>query len=326
MFRHFVYAIFVFVLFKCVVNASCGSASCPIDTYSTEITEKGMIRLDYSYEYIDQDQPMIGKNRASVGAIRGHHDEVSTLNETKRFGMDVGFSDRLSVQFLLPFVHREHQHIHHHMGSDFTDSWNFDGMGDLTMLARYAIVKGSNEQARISLIAGAVFPTGKEVALNAEGDNAEVGVLPGKGAYSAIAGVQVSRAFTGKTLNGQYASLPVFFSTTYQWNEEGIDEYRIGNTWLANAGMVYPVFAKLGVITQINSRVSREDHKGNTHEEVEKTGGTYVYVSPGLQLTLAKDLWLSTIVQIPVYQFVNSIQLTSKYNFLSSLSYRFSVL
>src|SRR4051812_33963934 len=110
------------------VFASCGSASCPIDVYTQEKTEKGVVRLDYSYEYIDQHQPRIGRDKADVGQISGHHDEVSTLSETKRLGVDVGVSSHWSVQAVLPSVHREHQHIHHHQGEDLLESWNFDGL------------------------------------------------------------------------------------------------------------------------------------------------------------------------------------------------------
>jgi hypothetical protein len=285
-----------------------------------------MLRLEYSYEYSDQHQPLVGRRRARVGEIRGHHDEVSTLSETKRLSLDAGLSNRLSLQVILPFVHREHQHIHHHMGADLAESWNFNGAGDLSVLARYAIRKGSDARARFSLIAGGVLPTGRDQAVNADGDAAEVGILPGKNAYSLILGAAISRSFTGKTANGLYGAWPVFFSSTYQWNRRGEENYRMGNTWQGNVGAVYPVFPAVGLITQINARISRKDDRGDTREEVQKTGSSVVCFSPGLQLTLAKNLWSSIIVQLPVYQRVNQIQLVSEYNVLSSVSYRFSVL
>jgi hypothetical protein len=294
--------------------------------YTTEHTEKGFIRLDYSYEYIDQNQPKIGRRNASVGEISGHHDEVFTLNEIQRVSMDAGLTDRLNVQVVLPFVHREHQHIHHHHGSDLIETWNFNGIGDLTLLSRYAVTKGSDKRARLSVIAGGVLPTGRDNAVNADGDEAEVGILPGKGAYSLILGGAVSKNLSARTLNGLYAKLPVFFSSTYQWNGQGEEDYKIGNTWLANIGATYPMLPKVGLMLQSNLRVSRRDDRGQTFEEVEKTGGTYVYVSPGIQLTLAENLWSYILVQIPVYQRVNEIQLTSDSNIIAGLSYRFSAL
>lgn len=299
--------------------ASCGSSSCPIDLSLAERTERGVIRLDYTQEYIDQSQPKMSRRNAAVGEIRGHHDEVFTINEIKKISLDAGLTDRLSLQLILPFVHREHYHVHHHHGSDEHEYWNLNGMGDLTVLSRYAFT-------HLSVIAGGVFPTGRDKALNDTGEEAEAGILPGKGTYSLILGGSLTKNFTAKTWNGLYAKLPVFFSSTYQWNGRSDHDYKIGNIWLANAGGVYPVLPKVGLMLQSNVLVSRRDSKGRTGEEVKKTGGTFVYISPGLQLALAENLWSTFMVQFPVYQRVNVIQLTSDNNIILGVSYRFSVL
>lgn len=329
MLRHINHSLLLLIFVFGAVNlawASCGSAGCPIDTFTVDPSEKGYVRVDYTYEYINQDQPMIGRNNAAVGELRGHHDEVFTVNQIQKISLDAGLTDRLNIQAILPFIHREHQHIHHHHGSDIINTWNFNGMGDLTLLGRFALIQGSENKSRWSVIAGGILPTGRDQALDGDGNEAEAGILPGKGTYSLIMGGSVSKNFKATTLNGMGARLPVFFSSTYQWNNQGRDAYRIGNTWLANLGMVYPILPKIGIMTQINTQISRKDHKGNTSEEVEKTGGSYVYFSPGIELSLAENFWANVLVQIPVYQRVNRIQLTSESNFLMGISYRFKAI
>jgi hypothetical protein len=306
--------------------ASCGSATCPIDTTTAEQSEKGYIRLDYSYEYINQDQPKIGRRNASAGEIDRDEDEVFTLNEIQRIGLDAGLTDRLGIQVVLPFIRREHQHLEDDNGTDVTESWNFSGMGDLTLLSRYAVKLGIAEDSRISVIAGGVLPTGRDHVVNADGSEAEASILPGTGAYSLILGASLSKKVTAKTLNGLYAKLPVFFSSTYQWNGKGVEDYKMGNTWLANVGIVYPVLPKVGLMLQSNLRVARQDDQGETSAEVDKTGGTYVYISPGIQFLMGENLWSYMHVQLPIYQRVNEIQLTSDSNFIAGLSYRFSTL
>ena len=59
---------------------------------------------------------------------------------------------------------------------------------------------------------------------------------------------------------------------------------------------------------------------------MEKTGGTFVYVSPGIQLGLSEALSVFAVIQIPVYQRVNVIQLTSDQNVSMGVSYTFSML
>ncbi len=325
--KRFISVLAVFLSITAPLFASCGSASCPIDIYSMDRTEKGFVRVDYSYEYIDQNQPRIGRQAAAVGEIRGHHDEVYTLNQTQRLGIDVGLASRWNLQLVLPFVHREHDHIHHHMGANVNESWNFNGMGDLTLLNRIGLnTPASPASPYLAAIIGGVLPTGREQAQNADGDDAEIGILPGKGAYSLILGVSESQSFKAKTLNGLYARVPIFVSSTYQWNGKGTDDYRVGDIWLANIGVTYPLLPRLGFINQLNFRVNLRDDKGNTREEVEKTGGSYLYFSPGIQLTFAENLWSYMIVQLPLYQRVNGIQLTSDSNFLLGMSYKFSAL
>lgn len=315
--------------------ASCGASVCPLDTMTPEKIEKGWMRLDYSYEYSDQDQPRVGRHRASVGEIPGHHDELFTVSEVQRLGLEAGLTSRWSVQFILPFVQREHQHIHHHMGSDLLESWDVKGMGDLTFLNRVAVVQPENPaHPALFLSAGVKLPTGKDNAkgisqdtTNAiESEEAEVGIQPGSGSTDLILGASGLQSYSVPTLTQAYARLPIFWSTTYRFNGKGKEDYRLGNTLIANAGFVYPLFPKVGWTTQVNLRISRPDDAGKTNEEIEKTGGTYVYASPGFRFELGENFWSYITLQLPIYQRVNEIQLTSDQNLLTGISYRFSAI
>jgi len=55
--------------------ASCGAATCPLDTTSHESREPGWVRVGYQWEYIDQDAHRLGHHKAGFGEVRGHHDE-----------------------------------------------------------------------------------------------------------------------------------------------------------------------------------------------------------------------------------------------------------
>lgn len=309
-------------------DAACGTLNCPIDTYTVEELKPGWIRIDFLYEYIDQNQPRIGRRNASVGEISGHHDEIETLSEIRRLRLTGGLTSRLDVSAELPFIHREHRHIHHHHGADLREAWNFDGLGDLRLLAHLEIFRPDRGAAlpRLSVIAGGEIPTGRDRATNSDGSEAEVGILPSDGAAALIVGLSSVQNFSVTTANGRSATMPIFASGTYRWNDEGRENYRIGGAGIMSVGLIYPVLPKVGLMAQANLRVQRRDDPGGTAEEVDKTGGTFVYASPGLQLTLADNLWSFLYVQIPVYQRVNAIQLTSAANLVAGFSYRFNVL
>lgn len=321
----FVFGVFL-LLSPVAALASCGSSTCPIDTLSAERGGKGWVRIGYDFEYIDQDQPRIGRNKASVGELRGHHDEIYTVNRVHRLNGSIGITDRLSADVLLPYVSRSHMHVHHHHGTDIYDAWDFSGVGDLVAMMRYAVFQPTqSNRPTVYGILGGKFPTGNHNKMNHDNEAAEIGIQPGSGSYDLIVGGSTLQRFSAPMVTGGYGTMPLFFTTTYQRNTRGVDDYRIGHVLLVTAGTSYPVTSVVAVATQLNLKVKAKDLRGQTSEEVHKTGGEFLYFSPGLEFRLGSHWLASTVVQLPIYQRVNQIQLVSNYNLLSSLSYRFQL-
>ncbi len=308
--------------------ASCGSATCPLDTRSWVEHKKGQLRLGYEFEYIDQNQPRIGTHDAEVGEISGHHDEQETINRVHRFFGNWGITDRLALDVAIPVVSRSHRHIHnHHGGAEIIpEGWDFTDIGDLSVQTRYAFFKPAEaKHPTLFGIFGMEFPTGKSHITNDDGDEAEPGITPGSASYDFIVGGASLQHFSVPTAGGLNAAMPLFLSVNYKINGKGHEDYRLGNLLAVNLGTTYPIMKWLGIMSQLNLVVKEMDDKGETSEEVQKTGGEYLYYSPGLQFRLAEAWEWSTVVQIPIHQRVNEIQLTSDYNVLSSVNYKFKI-
>lgn len=328
------FAVFVFGLVGMsprLAWSGCCAVSCPIDTQSTLASGKGEVRVEYSFEYVDQDTPRAGRDKVAVGAIEGEHNEIYTVTRMHRLSIDAGLTNRLNLQVVVPFVNRAHQHLH--VEDDELETWNLDGMGDISLLSRYAWVKPeSPSQWAWTSIAGLKLPTGSDDEKNHHGAEAEPSLQPGSGALSVILGGVVSRSFQVKALNGTEGEMPFFVSTSYQLNDENDDKYQRGNSWDTNVGIVYPVSSRFGLITQLNAKFTEADEQGHSHghsamgehvHDADRTGGTYAYVSPGLQFSFNNGLTCFGIAQLPVYQRVNVIQLTSDINYQAGVSYRF---
>ncbi len=314
--------------------ASCGAACCPMDSRAHQKQKPGVLHLDYLYEYADQSKARIGADPASVGEIRGHHDEIFTQSKIQTLRIGAALSSRLFVDLSVPFVHREHQHIHHHRGKNLLESWNMDGIGDLAVQVRLALLQPSREELpAVSLILGGKFPTGKNDARGISQDEnnqlnseiAEAGIQPGSGAYDLIVGASSLQFLSVPMIRDGHGQMPLFAEVLGRFTGKGRDDYRLGNSLTAIAGAVYPLFRKLAVSGQVNARYSRKDEKGTTSEEIDKTGGVWVYAVPGVQLNLTDDVMATVNVPIPVYQNVNSIQLVSTYSLMLGLSYKFNL-
>src|SRR4029077_3829328 len=122
---------------------------------------------------------------------------------------------------------------------------------------------------------------------------------------------------------GNIAALPLFLSATYRKNGKGRDDYRLGDEWQVNAGGAYPFTHRLEALLQLNARFRGKDSPGRTEEDPDFTGGTFVYVSPGARFSWNERWGQYVYVQLPVYQDVNGLQLTSSANWLTGIQTSF---
>src|SRR5262245_59963976 len=153
-------------------HASCGSAFCMVNTgfsASGVWTDPGT-RLDLRYEYIDQDQPLNGKDKVSVGQVPRHHNEVRTLNRNLIGTLDHSFGANWGVSATVPVVDRFHAHIHQHMGQPLYETWDFTELGDVRVIGRYqfAPTQSGDTHSVWGINFGAKLPTGKHDIANNE--------------------------------------------------------------------------------------------------------------------------------------------------------------
>ena len=303
--------------------ASCGAAYCPIDASSHEAPKGGNVRLDVSFQYIDQSIPRVGQNRAPLGQVPNpDHDEIATLNRLWTFRADYDLNDRWGFGLTLPVINRAHDHLDVATGD--VDHWGFTGVGDLEAQIRYGLLrKTAPEDPSVTLSATGKFPTGRTRAHN-EFEDAEVTIQPGSGSYDVSGSIAYSQnLWKARTLQGEQAWVPVFLSASYRRNNPGTNHYRIGDSVQVNAGSAYTALRKLDLLGQINLIVKRKNDAGDTTEDTSFTGGNFLYLSPGFRWHWTPGLSSYAYVQLPVYQRVNQEQDTSWYNAMLGLTYQF---
>ncbi len=319
--------------------ASCGSSSCPLDTHMLNLPAKGGFALDLSFQYVDQDQPRIGSRSAHVGEIEGeHHDEVRTLNRIATALLSYAPTDRLHLSIAVPYVSRDHFHLassHDHGAlsvrpdhNTVPESWDLNGIGDVIVQARAEVLPVDPvTKSGLWVIGGVKLPTGAHDVRNDDGEAGELPVQPGSGTTDGIVGLSYQGGFVRSSgasgPMGDFAVVPYFVSAIYQIRTGETDGYRLGNELQVNAGGGYPVLHGLDLLLQVNSRFRAKDRIEEEPEEEAFTGGTYVYASPGLRFSFGNRAAAYALVQLPLYQHVNGIQLTSNANYVVGLQTRF---
>ena len=323
---NFCILIILIFLFSQHLFASCGAASCPLNSF--RYTRAGLFTLGYSYEYINQDQIYVGSTKSFVGAIPEDHDEVQTINERSSLNLQYGLLDNVGMALTLPFMHRQHFHIgHEDTAASVWEAWNFSGLGDMRIDMQYAVFSPSKEfEPYFGVTAGVKLPTGVTGLKNAGGEEAEVTIQPGTGSWDGILGLQYRQTIVSiPTLTGAYGALPLIAGISYQVNGKGTYDYRFGNTLLVHVGSAYQFVQRAGFLLQVNGRFQDYADAGTTGEPRENTGGTWIYLSPGLNLQISDGLEGSAYVQVPVYQEVHGIQQTAKFNLAFNISYSFDL-
>lgn len=295
---------------------------CSMHNAETRPRPARSLQLGYEFEYTPQDRPRLESGAAYAGQVRGHHDEKYTVSRVHRFKASGELTPRWGADLMLPYIVRSHGHVHHHRGADLADAWSVGGVGDVEAQGRWRFfLPDEPSRPALSLLAGVKLPTGRENETNAAGEEADVPVQPASGSWDFFTGLASLQTLTAPSLTGP-RDLPFFFSGVYRFNGPGKQRYRRGDVLQVNAGAIYPLLSRLGAHLQLNLRVNREDDKGATREETEKTGGTALYATPGLEFRVGEALRLYAHVQFPLYQRVQSLQITCPYSVISGVSWR----
>ena len=274
-------------------------------------------RLDLRYEAIDLDQPREGRRRVLVGEVPRHHDEVETRNGNWVASADWSVAPQWSLMASIPYVDRDHRHIHNHRGERLAETWRLRELGDARVQARHLLSNDGADPASPrawGITFGVKLPTGKHDVANDEGEQAERTLQPGTGTTDALLGVFWHGA---APLEGWS-----WFTRAQAVLPTGSrDGFKPGRQLQLDAGARYASSSSVGLMLQVNASIKGRDNGPNA--EPEDSGQRAIFLSPGMSWNLGRDAQLYAFVQVPVYQAVNGVQLTADWSALAGVSFRF---
>jgi hypothetical protein len=300
-------------------GASCGSAFCMVNTdwNLRGVAAEPGLTLDLRYEYINQDQLRAGTDKVAVGQIPRDHDEVKTINRNYLATLDYTFNDKWGVSATVPWVDRIHSHLDNDTGAPVPEQWDFSDLGDIRVLGRYQMRSENRERASLSyygLNFGLKLPTGKFDVVNADGETAERTLQPGTGTTDALLGAYYSQLFG-------LSNSSWFVQALWQAPLNSREDFRPGQRLSINLGYSYGLHDRIGLMIQLNALHKARD--SGAQAEPEDSGGNFLFVSPGINIVLSRNFQLYGFVQLPVYQYVNGVQLTADWAAMVGVSARF---
>lgn len=299
-------------LFTGSVAASCGATFCSLNNDWRALgawAEPGL-QADLRFEFIDQDRPFAGSKRVAVGQVPREDDEIRTINRNVILGFDYNFANGWGLGVQLPWVARDHEHIHNHDGQPQLEQWDIKKFGDARINLRLPLVKDSG----FGLNLGLKLPTGRTTVTNREGEVAERTLQPGSGSTDTILGLNYHS-------RPKASAFSWFGQASWQHAVTTRDHYQPGDRLDVDISGRYAFTHDLSGVIQANFQLRARDR--GTNAEPEDTGGRFLYLNPGLAYATGPNTQVYAFVQLPLYTHVNGVQITTGKSFSIGISQRF---
>lgn len=190
------------------------------------------------------------------------------------------------------------------------------GFTDLWISGKWAFYKGPS--GRLALYGGVKIPTGKKDVLDSNGEPVDFASTPGSGATDLVGGLGYSTYVTSKL------TLDASISSTFRGVYHG---YRLGNRLDAGVALGWRftesirIFPQSSAFLELNYRsIGKVEDQGARDDN---SGGSAVFLSPGLRFGFSPRAALSFALQLPLSQSPNGAQIETKLKAVASLSLNF---
>ncbi|MEO6697692.1 MAG: transporter [Gammaproteobacteria bacterium] len=308
-------------------QASCSSAFCSISTGAEVSGELDALRkrLDIRYEFIDQNQQRHGRDEVSRKLNSDGELEERSINRNLIATLDYPVTEHWAWTLQLPLVSRSHSHdlfvaharphrVQPLHGAIEPEAWEITEIGDVRVTGRYLLSEPQLGAANAGVKFGVKLPTGDFKVTNSQDEQAERSLQPGTGTTDLLLGVFYTHPLAGSRSN---------------WFAEGLwqkplakrEDYQPGQRLTFDLGVRHTLSDRLRAMLQLNSQWRGRD-RGDAANPSD-TGGTFVYLSPGLDYSLTKGMEVYGFFQQPLYQRVNGVQLTADWSAALGVAYRF---
>jgi hypothetical protein len=298
------------------IALACSSCGC---TLNSDWASQGYAvsrgwRFDLRYDYFNQSDLRSGRDSVDVSSFEVPNEEElqrSTINRNVSLGFDYSPSRNWGINMQLPYYDRWHSTL----AEDTTElSYSHSrGIGDARIVGRY---QGFSPDAGMGILFGVKLPTGASgIKFNAgpeEGERLDAGLQPGTGTTDALLGVY---QFGNLSPDWGY-----FAQAVLQHSLNSHHGFRPGTGLNLNAGVRYNAWKVVSPQLQFNVRSERRESGDNA--DVENSGATLAYLSPGVNFHFNArwDGYLYT--QFPLYQRVNGLQLEPERFYSFGIQYR----
>ena len=289
---------------------ACASCGCTLNSdFGTQgLSTTSGWSLDVRYDTLNQNQLRSGTGTiSSANAANATNTSTGGPAEVEKFTnnkylttmLDYNDGNTWGVSVAVPHIERSHSTLG--SGGDGAYDSNTAGLGDVRVVGRYY---GLLDSKNFVLQLGLKLPTGHTTQMGTDGVTAvDPGLQRGTGTTDAIIGAYY---FDNLSQNWDY-HVQGQFQTAMNRSNMVAGTYRPGDSVNLTAGVRYLGFESVTPTVQINARHVNTD--SGVAADTYATGGTLVYLTPGVIVPVTATVALYSSLQLPIYQNLKGIQL-----------------
>jgi hypothetical protein len=248
-------------------------------------------------------------------------DTRSRLTNSTLLEVNYGINKRWAVAAVLPFVRQERIIKGFEGKEDFTFT---QGLGDVMLLLKYRILNPETTPFMEWVVGGGPkLPTGQTDFLNNDGLTLPADMQPGSGSLDGMFWTFFQKSkFPIKPMS--LVMVSTFRKSGKNNGYNGNQVYQFGDEFQANLGINYNFFAKWPIDIFAFGRYRSQTVDLIDGNVFPGSGGKWVYVIPGFNVSFIPDLSFRASADLPVYRNLSGTQLTTSYRYTLAVFYNFN--
>ncbi len=285
---------------------ACSSCGCTLSNDMFATGNPGGFSADLRFDYFNQDQLRTGTGKFDRGSAEIPNEreiQQETINRNYNLFLDYAPNADWGIAAQIPYFNRYHTTIA--PGDEDISTSHTKSIGDVRLVARY---RGLASDRSVGVLFGLKLATGSFhnnfIAGPQEGEPLDRGLQPGTGTTDLLVG-----AYTFGAVNRDW---DYFGEAILQQPLNSREEFRPGTGLNVSVGARYMSFESVTPQVQLNMRAERRESGLNA--DVENSGATLVYFSPGVTVKITPKSSAYGFLQLPIYQRVNGLQIESRYS------------
>lgn len=294
---------------------SCCSGGVPVSSnLGLPAGEKGSVQMSLAYDWNVLNTLMEGTERI---------EDQSRRRTTHSALLELGYSwsSRFSTDLFIPFIRQERKITQSTGFTDFNDAM---GLGDAVILFKYQLLNRRMGATNIQIGAGPKLPLGAFDRKDERGIVLSADLQPGSGAWDILFWGLFTQSMSFRP------SMSLSVSTTFSAKGENpnfneIETYAFGNEGIVSVGISDQLLVgkKLLLDPSILLRYRNVAADFRNGSELPSTGGSWLFINPGLVFWPKTNWSLQLNTEIPLYTNVMGTQTTPTYRFNIGSYWRF---